>query len=209
MKIIFVDAVFFIFLRLSIRYILDMNETELVKQCGKGNNLARKQLYEQYAGQLLAICIRYTSDREVAQDILHDAFLKIFHSIDSFVCRGEGALKAWMVRIVMNESLNYLRQQSAFLSREMPVDDIPEMEDPTDEQLDEIPSSVLLKFIEELPPGYRTVFNLYVLEEKSHKEIAQLLGISEHSSSSQLSRAKALLVKKINHYRKNNNDEER
>jgi RNA polymerase sigma-70 factor (ECF subfamily) len=82
------------------------------------------------------------------------------------------------------------------------MEEIPDIEDMAMDDLDEIPQRVLLQFIQELPPGYRTVFNLYVMEEKSHKEIAQLLGITEHSSSSQLSRARALLVKKVNHYKK-------
>ena len=73
-----------------------MNETELVERCGKGDNLARKQLYERYAGQLMAVCVRYTGDREVAQDVLHDGFLNIFRSFSQFTYKGEGSLKAWL-----------------------------------------------------------------------------------------------------------------
>lgn len=184
-----------------------MNETEMVKRCAKGENFARKQLYERYAGQLLGICIRYSGDREVAKDILHDAFLNIFRSMDRFVWQGEGSLKAWMIRIVVNEALGYLRQQATLLSREMALEEIPDVEDVQEESLETIPQNVLMEFIEELPIGYRTVFNLYVFEEKSHKEIAHLLGITEHASSSQLSRARALLIKKVNHYRKKYTDE--
>ena len=77
-----------------------MNETELVERCGKGDNLARKQLYERYAGQLMAVCVRYTGDREVAQDVLHDGFLNIFRSFSQFTYKGEGSLKAWLTRIM-------------------------------------------------------------------------------------------------------------
>ena len=179
-----------------------MNETELVKRCGKGDTLARKQLYERYAGQLLAVCIRYTGDREVAQDILHDSFLNVFRSIGHFVYQGEGSLKAWLHRIVVNEALGYLRQQAVSLSHEVGMDDIPDVEDSEEDDWETIPPKVILQFVQELPSGYRTVVNLYVFEEKGHKEIARLLGISEHSSSSQLSRARALLMKKVNQYRK-------
>lgn len=180
-----------------------MSETELVKRCGKGDNLARKQLYEQYAGQLLTICVRYVSDADAAKDVLHDAFLKIFRSIDKFAYRGEGSLKAWLVRIVINESLGYLRSQSSFVICETLVEEMIGMEEANEQDsLEEIPQSVLMQFIRELPLGYRTVFNLYVFEEKTHKEIAEMLCISEHSSSSQLSRAKTLLIKKVNHFRK-------
>ena len=178
-----------------------MSETELVERCGKGDNLARKQLYEHYAGQLLAVCIRYVGDREVAQDVLHDAFLNIFRSIHRFVWQGEGSLKAWLVRIVVNEALACLRFRSASLSHEMVLDEIPDVDDPPEDDWAEIPQAVILRFIQELPPGYRTVFNLYVFEGKGHKEIARLLGITEHSSSSQLFRARTLLIKKVNEYR--------
>ena len=179
-----------------------MTEIDLIDRCGKGENLARKQLYERYAGQLLAVCIRYVGDRDVAQDVLHDSFLNIYRTINRFAYQGEGSLKAWLMRITVNEALGYLREHSVSQVREVVMEEIPDIEDMAMDDLDEIPQRVLLQFIQELPPGYRTVFNLYVMEEKSHKEIAQLLGITEHSSSSQLSRARALLVKKVNHYKK-------
>ncbi len=184
-----------------------MTEQELVERCGRGDNHARKQLYERYAGQLMAVCTRYTGDRESAKDVLHDGFLNIFRSFDQFTYQGDGSLKAWMTRIVVNEALNYLRRKTA-VSQEVLVEQIPDTADDGDEEdLQQIPTSVLMQFIRELPDGYRTVFNLYVFEDKGHKEIAQMLGISEHSSSSQYHRAKTLLRKKITDYRKKNDDE--
>lgn len=177
-----------------------MKEEELVDRCGKGDSLARKQLYERYAGQLMAICIRYTGSREAAQDVLHDGFLQIFRSFGQFTYLGEGSLKAWMSRIMVNEALGYLRRQAA--TRYETVEELPDVVDETDADWDGIPPSVLMRFVQELPEGYRTVFNLHVMEEKSHKEIAQLLGISEHTSSSQLYRARVWLMKKITEYRK-------
>lgn len=178
-----------------------MNEAELAERCGKGDNLARKQLYERYAGQLMAICIRYIGDRETAQDVLHDGFLNIFRSFDKFTYKGEGSLKAWLARVMVNEALGYLRKQSS-ANQEIVVEELPDMVDGDDDTMEQIPQSVLMQFIKELPEGYRTVFNLYVFEEKGHKEIAHMLGITEHTSSSQLYRAKSLLIKKINDYRK-------
>lgn len=177
-----------------------MNEAELAKRCGKGDNLARKLLYEQYAGSLMAVCIRYTGDRDVAQDILHDGFLRIFRSFGQFTYQGKGSLRAWLTRIMVNESLGYLRKKSS-TPQETTLGEVPDMADEED-GCTQIPQPVLMRFIRELPEGYRTIFNLYVLEEKSHKEIARLLGITEHTSSSQLHRAKALLIKRIEEYRK-------
>lgn len=174
-----------------------MEEKELTELCRQGNNRARKELYEQYAGRMLGICLRYTGDRDTAQDLLHDGFLKIFGSFDKFSYRGDGSLRAWMERIMVNESLQFLRKNHV-MSQMTALEDAPETYDEPDAaEVDIIPQKVLMHFIEELPAGYRTVFNLYTFEDKSHKEIAQLLGINEKSSASQLFRAKSALARKV------------
>lgn len=180
----------------------DMSEEELSLQCQRGDMRARHTLYERYGGSLIAICLRYIGDRETAEDILHDGFLRIFQSIKQFSYQGEGSLKAWLSRVMVNEALGYLRKKNTQVQQEVLMTEIPDVPDTDDSELDDIPRSVLMKFISELPDGYRTVFNLYVFEDKSHKEIASLLGITEHTSSSQFYRAKSLLIKKINEYRK-------
>ncbi len=181
-----------------------MEELELSEQCRQGNNRARRELYERYAGRLLAICLRYVSDRDTAQDLLHDGFLKIFGSFDKFTWRGEGSLRAWMERVMVNTALQYLRKNDV-INQASPLEEVPEVYDePDDDDIEMIPQSVLMQFVRELPPGYRTVFNLYTFENKSHKEIAQLLGINEKSSASQLFRAKSTLIRKVKDWLKNN-----
>lgn len=180
----------------------DISEEELSLQCQRGDMQARRTLYERYGGGLMAICLRYIGDRETAEDVLHDGFLRIFQFIKQFSYQGEGSLKAWLSRVMVNEALGYLRKKNVQLQQEVLMTEIPDVPDTDDSDLNDIPRSVLMKFISELPDGYRTVFNLYVFEEKSHKEIASLLGITEHTSSSQFYRAKSLLIKKINEYRK-------
>ena len=180
----------------------DISEEELSLQCQRGDMQARRTLYERYGGGPMAICLRYIGDRETAEDVLHDGFLRIFQSIKQFSYQGEGSLKAWLSRVMVNEALGYLRKKNVQLQQEVLMTEIPDVPDTDDSDLNDIPRSVLMKFISELPDGYRTVFNLYVFEEKSHKEIASLLGITEHTSSSQFYRAKSLLIKKINEYRK-------
>jgi RNA polymerase sigma factor, sigma-70 family len=177
-----------------------MNETELTERCRAGDNIARKELYEQYAGLMLGVCYRYAGDRETAEDLLHDGFIKAYSSFDKFTYRGEGSLRAWLSRLMVNISLDYLRK-SAASKQTLTLDQIPDnMEDPQEEDISLIPHQVLIKFITELPTGYRTVFNLSIMEQLSHKEIADQLGINERTSSSQLFRAKKLLAKKINDY---------
>lgn len=175
-----------------------MNEKDIAEGCLKGNNDARKQLYTEYSGKLLAIGIRYLSNRETAEDVLHDVFIHIFNSFDKFKYRGTGSLFAWVSKIMVNASLEYLRKNNRVELTEFNLTD----NDMADDEgvLDEIPQKALFKMVSELPDGYRTVFNLYVFEDKSHKEIADLLGINEKSSSSQFFRAKKLLQKKMNDY---------
>ncbi|MDR0939661.1 MAG: sigma-70 family RNA polymerase sigma factor [Mediterranea sp.] len=175
-----------------------MTEMELAERCKLGDNQARKELYERYAGRMLGICLRYAGDRDTAEDLLHDGFLRAFRYFDKFNWRGEGSLRAWMERLMANVALQYLRDKNV-LSQAQPIDEVRELSDdePDADDIERVPEEVLMKFIGELPTGYRTVLNLYIFEEKSHREIARLLGINEKSSASQFFRAKHLLAKRI------------
>lgn len=144
---------------------------------------------------MLAICYRYTGDMDAAHDVLHDGFIKIF---THFNFRGEASLSTWITRVMITQSLDYLRRQKRLNAMVSYEEEVPEQADPgTDEDYEKISEEKLLSFIAELPEGCRTVFNLYVFESKSHKEIGELLNIKEHSSTSQLHRAKFLLIQKI------------
>ena len=181
-----------------------MEEQELAERCRQGDNLARKELYERYAGRMLSVCFRYTGDRGTAEDLLHDGFLKLFDSFDKFTWRGTGSLRAWMERVMVNTALQYLRRNDVINQAET-LDNVPEIyEEPDVSAVETIPQKVLMQFISELPVGYRTVFNLYIFEEKSHKEIARLLDINEKSSASQLARAKAALATKVKEWLRDN-----
>lgn len=181
-----------------------MKEEELVRQCKANDRKALKKLYELFAGRMLGICLRYAGDRDTAEDLMHDGFLKIFSSFDKFTWYGEGSLRAWMERVMANTCLQYLRKND-ILGYAMGLDEVPEIYDtPSDEDVRQIPEKVLMQFISELPTGYRTVFNLYMFEDKSHKEIAEMLHINEKSSASQLFRAKATLAKRIKEWMKEN-----
>ena len=121
-----------------------MEELELSEQCRLGNNQARKELYEQYAGRMLGICLRYTGDRDTAQDLLHDGFLKIFDSFDKFTWRGEGSLRAWMERVMVNTALQYLRKNDV-INQSAPLEELPEeYEEPDASDVEAIPQKVLM-----------------------------------------------------------------
>lgn len=183
------------------------DEKELTDRCKRGESSAFKQVYETYAGSMLAVCVRYAGNRMDAEDILHNAFLKIFRSFDKFTFYGKGSLKAWLMRVTINEAVEFLRGRQVEQATTVDIDDMKgDIEDSDEEDVPEanalynIPKEKLMEFIDSLPQGYRTVFNLYVFEEKSHKEIGRMLGITERTSSSQLARAKRLLRTKIMGY---------
>ena len=181
-----------------------MEELELSDLCKKGDNRARKELYESYSRRMFSICMRYVGDRDTAQDLLHDGFIKIFGSFDKFTWRGEGSLRAWMERVMVNTVLQFLRKNDV-MNQMVEIENLPDSyEEPEESVIDAIPNQVLMQFINELSVGYRTVFNLYVFEEKSHKEIAELLGINEKSSASQFFRAKSVLAKRVKEWLINN-----
>jgi len=177
-----------------------MNEKELVEKCKSADKTAYKELYETYSKHAMGICVRYIGDEMLAEDVLHDGFIRVFASIHSFQYRGEGSLKAWLSKIFCNESLFFLKKNKIW-SQIVSIEDydVPE-EEPDISLLKTIPKAVLMHCISNLPAGYRIVFNMYLFENIPHKEIGKQLGIREEASRSRLSRAKALLVKQLKEY---------
>ena len=175
------------------------NEIELIEGCRAGKDSARKELYTLYSKQMLAVCYRYTGDMDAAHDVLHDGFIKIF---TRFTFRGECALSTWVTRVMVTQAIDYLRRKHRLSQLVVNEEQLPDVQDEASvaESGSHLSEEVLMAFVAELPDGCRTVFNLYVFEEKSHKEIAELLHIKEHSSTSQLHRAKCMLAKRIKEY---------
>lgn len=146
-------------------------EKELLRLINEGDEQARYLLYVQYSRYLSAVCSRYIADDEDLKDVLQESFLKIFRSIGDFSYRGEGSLKAWMSRIVLNESLVWLKQRRHLSFAELDDEAMNLPDAPPDTE--GIPAEAIHRMIRALPDGYRTVFNLYVIEEKSHREIGR------------------------------------
>lgn len=168
-----------------------MNEVELIQGCIKGNPKSQKILYDMYSPKLYGICLRYSKNEEVAQDILQDSFIKIFTKLDSY--QYTGSFEGWMKRIVTNTAIEYYRKKMDFVDTEDVISN-PFLTIDEDKSLE---VEELLKLIQEMPDGYRMVFNMYAIEGYNHTEIAQKLNISEGTSKSQLSRARIFLQKKI------------
>lgn len=169
-------------------------DADLVKGCLAGNTSYQQLLYKQFAARMLTVCMRYTSNHAEAEDILQECFIKVFEKLWQF--KGAGSLEGWIRRIAVNKCLEHLRKASQIF----PVVDIEDIENDyysREEIASNIASQDLLRMIQELPPRYRLVFNLYVFEEMPHKEIAKQLGISEGTSKSNLFDAREILKKKI------------
>ena len=180
-----------------------MNEIELASACARGDNRAREELYNTYSPRLLALCMRYATDRSAAEDLMQDAFIKIFKVIRKFRWQRPGSLYSWMSRVTLNlcfDSMKKRRRLAALLAEAEGLERIPE-EPPDYDEAAAIPAERLRAMVEELPEGYRTVFKLHCLEGLSHKEIASLLGIKENSASSNLARARVILSNKVKAYR--------
>jgi len=168
-------------------------DTELVEGCRRKDAKAQKNLFERYSGKLYALCCRYIKEKMEAEDVLITAFTKILDRIDQY--KGEGSFEGWMKRVVVNESLTYLRRnKNMYLEMDIEAAD----REPDFVKLEsQMQAEDLMKMIEGLPSGYRIVFNLYAIDGYSHKEIAEQLGISENTSKSQLSRARVALQKSL------------
>lgn len=171
----------------------------LIPDIQKGDREAMQQLYRSTFRYLATVCQRYLEREEDVKDVLQESYLKIFEGLRDFTPQGEGSLRGWMTRIVVNESLQVLRHQSRWEWIES-RDELPDVVDDSTLPTDGIPLADIYRLIRRLPAGYRTVFNLYVIEERSHREIGQLLGIGERTSASQLCRAKVLLRQWIEEY---------
>ncbi len=174
-------------------------EEQLAAGLRRGKNSAMTEFYAQYAGRLMAVCCRYFTSDDDAKDVMQEALIKIYENADKFEYKGKGSLLAWASRIVVNEALIFIRRNKQITVTTDELTDTAE-----DVALDtmQIPPEKIQEMIRELPDGYRTVFNLYVFEDMSHKEIAEKLGISAMTSASQLHRAKKLLYDKIIRYKK-------
>ena len=156
---------------------------------------AMSQFYQMYVEELSSVCYRYVPSGEDAKDVLQNSFVKIFTSLPTIEYRSEEALRGWMKRVVANEALTFLRKRKKLLFVESHGEET--LMDDGEPQTESLSSEELHQLISELPDGYRTVVNLYVFEGYSHKQIAELLGITESTSGSQFYYAKRLLAKRI------------
>ncbi len=169
-----------------------MTEQQIIAACKRGERKAQKWIYERYAPKMFGVCKRYVRNNEDAEDVLVNALFKVLTKIDSF--GGKGSFEGWIRRIVVNEALMLLRKRKDFkYATSLDEVDIPDSAN----VVEDLKAQDIIKLLEKLPTGYRTVFNLYVIEGFKHREIAEQLGISINTSKSQLILAKKRMQKLI------------
>ncbi|MCC3159006.1 sigma-70 family RNA polymerase sigma factor [Hymenobacter sp. 15J16-1T3B] len=170
-----------------------MNEVELISACRQGSVRAQKLLYERFAGLMLTVCLRYLRQRADAEEAMLTGFVKVFRALEQY--RHEGSFEGWIRRIMVNEALGQLRKKEPLhLAIDDMVTDVPSTQATAESDL---AAADLMQLLSELPAGYRTVFNLYAIEGYTHPEISEMLGISEGTSKSQLSKARAMLQRRL------------
>ena len=172
------------------------SETDLIEGCIRGDRKMQYELYERFSPKMYGVCLRYAANAEEAEDILQEGFIKVFKKIGSY--RGDGSFEGWIRRIFVNTAIEHFRKKSY-------LQPITEQEESSIEGkyvsvLDSLAEKDIIKLIQQLSPGYRTVFNMYVIEGYTHKQIADVLKISEGTSKSQLSRAKLILQDLVKKY---------
>ena len=179
-----------------------IGEKELALDCAKGDNTARKELYNRYATRLYSLCCRYSTDREEGKDLLHDTMIRAFDKIGRFHYRGEGSLYAWLRKIAVNMAIERIRRDRRISFQEL-SEDIHEEENPDGDSVREIPLRELNEMVSALPDAKRMIFNMFCVDGYSHEEISKLLGITVGTSTSTLAKAKKLLAARICEYLKN------
>lgn len=174
-------------------HIADWNEAQIIEGCVAGNRNSQAMLYHHFSSKMMGVCMRYSNNYHTAEDILQEGFIKVFTYIEKY--RGEGSFEGWIRRIFVNTAIEHFRKNSKMYA----TDDLQSVESSiiNEDAVSNLSAKDLVSYIQQMSPGYRTIFNMYVVEGYSHKEIAQMLGISEGTSKSQLARARGLLQKLI------------
>ncbi len=175
----------------------------VVEACLKGDKMSQQLLYKTFYGKMLVVCMRYTKNRDEAMDVLQDGFIKVFKKLKNF--QYKGSLEGWIRRIMVNTALDNLRKKKDIFSK---TDEELELDSFVDETIDEqelekliqLKAEIIIELIQKLSPAYRTVFNMYVIDNMTHAEIAEALNISVGTSKSNLAKAKLNLKKLINQY---------
>ena len=165
---------------------MQYNELEIIKGCIIGNRMCQRELYNHFASKMLGVCMRYAKDRAEAEDMLQEGFLKVFKSISTF--KNAGSFEGWVRRIMIFTSINMFKQRSRQFRESLDIENVEGVFE--SDVIDKISEKEIITLIQQMPEGYRMIFNLFAIEGYTHREIAVILDIAEGTSKSQYSRAR-------------------
>jgi len=172
-----------------------LNDEHLVRKCLANDARAWEQLYKQFAARMFGVCLRYGKNKMEAEDLLHDGFVRVFNNLSEF--RFEGSFEGWMRRIMVNTAINYYRKNLADNIDETDLSGASDIKSSGESVFSFLSTQELLGYVNDLPDGYRMIFNLYAIDGFKHHEIGEMLGISENTSKTQLSKARRALQERI------------
>jgi RNA polymerase sigma-70 factor (ECF subfamily) len=173
---------------------VEMDDATLAEECVNGNIRAQRALFDKYARKMMGVCLRYTKNTDEAEDVLQDGFVKVYQKLKDF--KKEGSLEGWIRRIMVNTALDQLRKNARLLG-DVQVEEVDYKVQGSSFVVEQLMADDLMKLIHQLPEGYKVVFNLYAIEGYRHQEIGETLGITESTSKSQYSRARAYLRERL------------
>ncbi len=171
-----------------------LSEQEIIKRCIAGDQKAQEQLYQRYSPKMWGVCLRFAKSKMAAEDIMQEGFIRVFGKLDQYT--GEGSFEGWIRRTIVNTAINHYKKNINH-NKELDIDEVTIHNQIEPKVIDKLSVKELMGVIQQLPDGYRMVFNLFVVEGYSHKEIGEQLGITENTSKSQLSRARHVLQQQI------------
>jgi RNA polymerase sigma-70 factor (ECF subfamily) len=171
-----------------------MDDATLIIECVNGNPRAQRLLFDKFARKMFSVCLRYAKNEEQAEDVLQDGFVKVFGKLKDF--KSEGSLEGWIRRIMVNTALDQIRKNNKQLG-DTNIDDVGYKIENNDFIVENMMADDLMKMVQAMPDGYKVFFNMFAIEGYSHSEIADTLGISENTSKSQYSRARAYLRERL------------
>ncbi|MCK4568848.1 MAG: sigma-70 family RNA polymerase sigma factor [Bacteroidales bacterium] len=169
-------------------------DEDFIERCLNNDSKTQGELYRQFAPKMFGICLRYTKNKMEAEDVLQEGFIKVFRYLKDY--RNEGSLEGWIRKTVVNTAINFYKKKVKY-QKDVSLDQTEPINNEEESAIDKLSAKELLELIQELPDGYRMVFNLNVIEGYTHKEIGDMLNISENTSKSQLSRARGVLQEKL------------
>lgn len=172
-----------------------LTDEVLIKRCLENDAKAQRLLYQRFAPKMWPVCLRFAKDRMSAEDILQEGFLRVYGKLDQYTF--EGSFEGWIRRIMVNTAINYYRKNLMNAGLELPFEDVFSKETVPEDALDKLSAKELMAIIQELPEGYRIIFNLYVIDGYTHREIGDIMGISESTSKTQYMRARVSLQDKV------------